>query len=51
MQLKHYKKTLDVYAENDYRLVNAMLAKNTHGIDVMYLFFTKESTVIEGERK
>ena len=33
--------TLESYAEAGYRLVSAILAKNTHNIDVMYLFFTK----------
>ena len=36
------QKTLDVYAENDYKLVNTILAENKYGVDVMYLFFTKE---------
>lgn len=35
------QRTLDTYAENGYRLVSTILAKNSHGVDVMYLFFTK----------
>ena len=46
------QKTLDAYAENNYRLVNAILAKNKYNIDVMYLFFTnKESAVAKSEDK
>ena len=45
------QKTLDVYAKNDYKLVNAILAENKYNIDVMYLFFTKESAVAERSDK
>lgn len=37
------QETLDVCAKNDYKLVNAILAKNKYHVDVMYLFFTKET--------
>lgn len=30
------------YGQLGYKLVNALLAKNRHGAEVMYLFFTKE---------
>ena len=36
------QETLYTYSENDYKLVNTILAKNKYGVDVMYLFFTKE---------
>ena len=34
--------TLIDYGNNGYKLVNSILAKNKYGVDVMYLFFTKE---------
>lgn len=30
------------YGQLGYKLVNALLAKNRYGVEVMYLFFTKE---------
>lgn len=35
--------TLQNYGEKGYRLVNAVLAYNTHNTLVMYCFFTRES--------
>ena len=40
---KALQETLYEYSKNNYKLVNTILAKNKHGVDVMYLFFTKES--------
>lgn len=37
------QETLHMYSENDYKLVNTILAKNKYNVDVMYLFFTKEN--------
>ena len=36
------QKTLSKYAEHGFKLVSTMMAKNRYGVDVMYLFFTKE---------
>ena len=36
------QKTLLRYGEQGFKLVNTMMAKNKYGVNVMYLFFTKE---------
>lgn len=36
------QETLSRYGELGFKLVNTMMAKNKYGVDVMYLFFTKE---------
>ena len=33
---------LNKYGQLGYRLVSTEMAKNQHGVEVMYLFFTKE---------
>lgn len=33
---------LSRYGENGYKLVSTEMAKNEYGVEVMYLFFTKE---------
>lgn len=35
-------KILESYGDKGYRLVNVVMANNTHNIPVMYCFFTKE---------
>lgn len=35
-------RTLSEYGNKGYKLVNTMLVNNKYGIEVMYLFFTKE---------
>ena len=35
--------TLENYGNKGYRLVNVVMANNSHNIPVMYCFFTKES--------
>ena len=37
------EETLYRYSINNYKLVNTIMAENKFGIEVMYLFFTKES--------
>lgn len=34
--------TLNRYGNDGYKIVNVVLAKNSYGVDVMYLFFTKK---------
>lgn len=36
------KETLEHYGELGFKLVNAVMAKNRHNVEAMYLFFTKE---------
>ena len=36
------QKTLSVYGDRGFRLVNVVVAKNKYNVDTMYLFFTKE---------
>ena len=33
---------LTYYGQHGFKLVNSMSAKNKYGVEVMYLFFTKE---------
>lgn len=33
---------LNQYGQSGFKLVNVVMAKNRFGVDVMYLFFTKE---------
>ena len=40
-------KTLIDYGNDGFKLVNVVMAKNKHNIDVMYLFFTKEVKEVE----
>lgn len=35
-------RTLAQYGDSGFKLVNVVMAQNKYGIDVMYLFFTKE---------
>ena len=35
-------KTLKDYGKKGFKLVNAVMAKNNYGVEVMYLFFVKE---------
>jgi hypothetical protein len=37
------QETLEDYGNKGYRLVNVVMANNTHNVPVMYCFFTKES--------
>lgn len=37
------QKTLNDYGERGFTLVSTVMAKNKHGVEVMYLFFTKEA--------
>jgi hypothetical protein len=37
-------RTLVEYGNMGFKLVNVVMAKNRYGIEVMYLFFTKEVT-------
>lgn len=39
------QETLSKYAKMGYELVSTEMAKNQHGIIVMYLFFVKESGI------
>lgn len=39
------QETLSKYAKNGYKLVSTEMAKNQHGMIVMYLFFVKESGI------
>lgn len=35
---------LKICGQEGYKLVNTLMAENKYGIDIMYLFFTKEIT-------
>lgn len=35
-------KILKDYGKKGFKLVNTVMAKNNHGVEVMYLFFVKE---------
>lgn len=35
-------KMLYEYGQMGFKIVNVVMAKNTYGVEVMYLFFTKE---------
>ena len=39
------KEILEHYGELGFKLVNAVMAKNRHNVEAMYLFFTKEKEV------
>lgn len=48
VQESHYsannlQETLTRYGERGFKLVNTLMATGKHGIEVMYLFFTRES--------
>ena len=43
---KALSRTLQRYGDDGYRLVNAQLAKDKYGTQVMYLFFTKKKEKI-----
>lgn len=38
---------LTKYAEKGYKLVSTEMARNAHGVEVMYLFFVKDNKEIE----
>ena len=41
--------TLHKYGKYGYQLVNTQMAKNKYGVEVMFLFFTKEEEDNEAE--
>ena len=38
----HLQKTLTECGEFGFKLVNVTMAQNKYGVDIMYLFFTRE---------
>ena len=38
----HLQDTLTKYGQSGFKLVNVTMAENKYGVNVMYLFFTRE---------
>lgn len=43
--------TLNRYGQKGFKFVNAVLAKNQYGCEVMYLFFTKQEGEAENDKR
>lgn len=41
----YLQETLTNYGQLGFKLVNVTMAQNRYGIDIMYLFFTKELSI------